>query len=172
MTNLAWAPALWVPNPWPEFPPEPPEPEPPPVSSGIEYDPWEPAVFQHADWTCSCASSAWILNSLGDTQLGGAWDEWDVVNTLREVTYEGAVSPNYGLARADMKDLETMFNPLGYTVDRKRPMYRDDLVGVAGTYPLQINGARLYHHMGARLWARVFFFWRTQPRIGGGSGKS
>ena len=120
------------------------------MSSGIEYDPWEPAVFQHADWTCSCASSAWILNSLGDTQLGGAWDEWDVVNTLREVTYEGAVSPNYGLARADMKDLETMFNSLGYAVDRKRPMYRDDLVGVAGTYPLQINGARLYHHMGAR----------------------
>jgi hypothetical protein len=147
-TNPVWAPALWTPTPWPDFPfvaPE--EPLPP---AGIEYDAWEPAVFQHADWTCSCASSAWILNSLGDDQVEGGWDEWDVVETLRDATYEGAVSPNYGLARADMKDLETMFNELGYAVERRLHVTRDDVVELAGKYPLQINGARLYHHMGAR----------------------
>jgi hypothetical protein len=150
MTNPVWAPALWTPNVWPDFPPEPPDPEPLPSPPGIQYNPWEPAVFQHADWTCSCASSAWLLNSIGDTQLGRSWGEWDVVTRLRDVTYQGAVSPNYGLARADMKDLETMFNSLGYSVDRKRPMVRDDVVAIAGRYPLQINGARWYHHSGAR----------------------
>ena len=76
------------------------------------------------------------------------------MRVLREATYEGAISPNYGLARADMADLETMYRALGYTVDRKQYINSDDLLNVAGTYPLQINGARWYHHTGARAVAR------------------
>jgi hypothetical protein len=49
-----------------------------------------------------------------------------------------------------MCDLETMFNALGYTVQRKQLLNVDDVVRVAGIYPLQINGARWYHHSGAR----------------------
>ena len=75
MTNPPWAPALWSPTPWPPFPEELPPIEPP---LGIDYQPFEPAVFQAADWTCSAASSAWMLNSVGDWQLGRKWDEWDV----------------------------------------------------------------------------------------------
>ena len=37
-TNPVWAPALWVPNPWPELPEEPPYVEPGP---DLDYDPWE-----------------------------------------------------------------------------------------------------------------------------------
>jgi hypothetical protein len=115
-----------------------------------EYDPSTTVVYQSADWTCSCASSAWLLNSVGDGQLGRPWDEWDVVDALRDATYPEAVSPEYGLARADMADLETMFNVLGYAMGRKQYLNVDDVVAVAGRYPLQVNGARWYHHSGAR----------------------
>lgn len=158
MTNPVWAPAMWVPSPFP-LPEQPPPPEP-----GVEYDASEPTVYQTADWTCSCASSAWLLNSLGDDMLGRPWNEWDVVDMLRSATYPGAVSPDYGLARADMYDLETMFNVLGYTVARKQHLSVDDLVQVAGRYPLQINGARWYHHSGARaLGAGVLYLANPSP---------
>lgn len=147
MANPVWAPAVWTPTTWPPFPHVPPEPEPAP---GLEYDPWEPPVIQTADWTCSCASSAWLLNSVGDDRLGREWNEWDVVDALRAATYYGAVSPDYGLARADMYDLEVMFNSLGYSASRKQYLSVDDVVQVAGIYPMQVNGARWYHHSGLR----------------------
>lgn len=141
-----WAPAqAWTPT---EHPPYPPEPQPGPI--GCHYDANTPAVIQTADWTCSCASSAWLLNSVGDDRLGYPWTEWDVVDALRHYTYPGAVDPSYGLARADMYDLETMFNALGYSVQRKQYLSVDDVVRIAGIYPMQVNGARWYHHSGAR----------------------
>lgn len=148
MTNPVWAPALWSPLPFSL--PEDPGPTQPENSDELEYDPWEIGVYQTADWTCSCASSAWLLNAIGDRRLGRRWQEWDVVDALRNATYWGAVTPSYGLARADMADLETMFNSLGYRVDRKQHLSVDDVVVVAGRYALQINGARWYHHSGAR----------------------
>jgi hypothetical protein len=141
----AWWTTVWAPA---ATEPYPPEPEPP--SEGIAYDPSEPAVIQTADWTCSCASSAWLLNSLGDMRLGRKWNEWDVVDSLRAATYYGAVSPDYGLARADMYDLEVMFNALGYRCLRKQYLSQSDILAWAGAYPLQMNGARWYHHTGAR----------------------
>jgi hypothetical protein len=141
-----WAPSRpWTPA---EQPPYPPEPQPGPI--GCTYDRATPPVYQTADWTCSCASSAWLLNSVGDDRLGKPWDEWDVVEALRAATYPGAVTPDYGLARADMYDLEVMFNTLGYTVQRRQHLSVDDVVRVAGIYPMQVNGARWYHHSGAR----------------------
>ena len=147
MTDSLWGPTMWVPNPWPPLPEDPPLAEPPP---DLAYDPWEVGVYQTADWTCACASSAWLLNSIADDRLGRRWQEWDVVNRLREATYPGAVSPSYGLARADMYDLEVMFGTLGYAVQRKQRITLDDLMVVAGKYPLQVNGARWYHHSGLR----------------------
>jgi len=144
--GVTWAPVSpWLPA---SQEPYPPEPQPGPI--GCTYDQTTPAVIQTADWTCSCASSAWLLNSLGDDRLGRAWNEWDVVDHLRAATYPGAVDPAYGLARADMYDLQTMFESLGYTVQRKQYLSVDDVVRVAGIYPLQVNGARWYHHSGAR----------------------
>jgi hypothetical protein len=146
ISAVMWVPSrAWTPT---EQPPYPPEPQPGPI--GCTYDKTTPAVIQTADWTCSCASSAWLLNSLGDDRLGHPWDEWDVVDALRAATYPGAVSPEYGLARADMYDLEVMFNVLGYSVQRKQYLTVDDVVRIAGIYPLQVNGARWYHHTGAR----------------------
>ena len=145
MTRSRWWTPLW--EPW-EVEPYPPDPVPP--DPQVIYDPYVPAVIQTADWTCSCASSAWLLNSLGDYQMGHPWTEWDVVDVLRDATYPGAVDPAYGLARADMYDLEVMFNTLGYSALRKQYLTRDDILAWSGRYPLQINGARWYHHSGAR----------------------
>jgi hypothetical protein len=91
-----------------------------------------------------------LLNAIGDTRLGRKWNEFDVVDSLRAATYPGAVDPAYGLARADMYDLETMFNALGYRCLRKQYLTRDDILAWSGAYPLQMNGARWYHHTGAR----------------------
>jgi hypothetical protein len=143
--TVAWWTPVWVPAAAEPYPPDPEEPD-----TDIDYDPWEPAVIQTADWTCSCASSAWLLNSLGDDRLGRPWNEFDVVDALRAATYYGAVSPDYGLARADMYDLETMFRALGYDVLRKQYLSRADILAWSGRYPLQMNGARWYHHTGAR----------------------
>jgi len=142
-------PEWWTPV-WQATPQEPYPPEPEPPTPGFFYDQWVPAVLQTADWTCSCASSAWLLNSVGNDLYGRPWNEWDVVDLLRQTTYYGAVSPDYGLARADMYDLETMFRSLGYDVRRKQYLTRQDILAWSGTYPLQINGARWYHHSGAR----------------------
>jgi hypothetical protein len=140
-----WSPSrAWTPTP------QPPYPDPSPEEPLAAYDAWTPAVIQTADWTCSCASSAWVFNSLGDGRLGRPWNEWDVVDALRAATYPGAVDPAYGLARADMYDLQVMFEALGYTVERKQHLTVDDVAPVVGRYPLQINGARWYHHSGAR----------------------
>ena len=125
-------------------------------------------------WACTrpptgrvaCASSAWLLNSVGDDRLGRRWQEWDVVNRLREATYPGAVSPSYGLARADMADLETMFGTLGYTVERRQRIGRDDLLELAGKYPMQVNGARWYHHTGLRELGKAWPIWPIQPDPG------
>lgn len=144
MTTAWWTP-IWVATPEESYPPDPQPPE-----QQFQYDPWAPVVLQTADWTCSCASSAWLLNSVGDKRLGRPWNEWDVVNSLRAATYPGAVDPAYGLARADMYDLEVMFNALGYACRRKQYLSRDDILAWSGAYPLQINGARWYHHSGAR----------------------
>ena len=141
----AWWTPVWTPRAVEPYPPEPESP-----AQDFEYDEWTAVVYQTADWTCSCASSAWLLNSIGDGRLGRPWNEWDVVDALRSATYYGAVTPEYGLARADMYDLETMFNSLGYQVLRRQYLGPQDIYAWAGQYPLQINGARLYHHMGAR----------------------
>jgi hypothetical protein len=141
----AWWTPVWKPTPQEPYPPDPETP-----TQEFEYDPWEPAVIQTSDWTCSCASSAWILNSIGDFRLGRKWNEYDVVNALRTATYPGAVDPAYGLARADMYDLEVMFNSLGYTVLRKQYLNRDDILRWSGAYPMQGNGAAWYHHSGFR----------------------
>lgn len=144
MTPSRWAPTgPWISTPWEPIPSEPP-------GAAAWWDPWVPAVIQTADWTCSCASSAWLLNALGDGQLGREWNEWDVVDTLRAATYYGAVSPDYGLARADMYDLEVMFNTLGYDVDRVVHAALSDALALVGTYPTQANGAAWYHHTGMR----------------------
>jgi hypothetical protein len=141
----AWWTTVWAPTPQEPYPPDPEQP-----SQELDYNTWEPAVIQTSDWTCSCASSAWLLNAVGDYRLGRKWGEYDVVDALRAATYWGAVSPDYGLARADMYDLEVMFNSLGYSVLRRQYLTRDDILRWSGAYPLQMNGARWYHHTGAR----------------------
>jgi hypothetical protein len=144
MTSAA---ALWAPPVWTA-----PEPEPPPPDF-LVWQADEPTVYQASDWTCSCAAAAWVMNTLGvpDPVLGGEWTEWSAVSELRRVCGYGAVTPEYGLAYADMSELEEMYRAQGLLTERRINVGFWELASdVAGLYPGQLNGARWFHHAGLR----------------------
>ena len=131
----------WAPEPWPE--PTPPAP-------GFTFDRGEPAVRQSADWTCSCASMAWVMNALSvDAPSGGKWNEWTGVDELRRICGYSAVSPEYGLAYGNGQDLQTVYEVYGFVVQRQSVGW-PDLAYLCELGIGQIGGARLYHWMGVR----------------------
>jgi hypothetical protein len=138
-----WAPPVWAaPDPGPA---------PPDI---LVWNRQEPTVMQTASWTCSCASAASVMNSLGvprpDGQLG-RWDEWTAVEELRRLCGYAAVTPEYGLAYADMSQLEVMYQAQGLeTIRWQETSFWSIAVDIAGQYPGQMNGARWYHHTGLR----------------------
>lgn len=135
-------PTVWVPPQW--IIPRPDEPT-------LDFNRNEPAVIQNEDWTCSCASMAWVMNALGvPAPSGGKWNEYDAVDELRRITYDGAVSPSYGLANANGQDLEEVYR--AYSFDVRRLAYPD---WATTAYVLertigQMGGARWYHWTGLR----------------------
>jgi hypothetical protein len=135
-------PTVWTPPDW--VPPRPDVPT-------LEFDRNEPAVIQTADWTCSCAALAWVMNALGvEAPDGGKWDEWVGVEELRRVAGANAVSPSYGLAYASGVDLEAVYYDYGFKVTRVA--YPD---WATTSYVLertigQMGGARWYHWTGVR----------------------
>jgi hypothetical protein len=140
--------ALWAP---PSY--APPEPEPPPPDV-LVWSRDEPAVIQSASWTCSCASAAWVMNTMGVPKpdgSGGKWNEWTAVDELRRLCGYSAVTPEYGLAYADMSQMEVMYQAQGLeTIRWLETDFWGVATGVAGQFPGQMNGARWYHHSGLR----------------------
>lgn len=129
----------WAPDPWPE-----------PAPPAFDFDRNEPAVIQSADWTCSCASLAWVMNALGvEAPDGGKWDEWDGVNELRRLCGYSAVSPDYGLAYGNGQDLERVYNAYGFSVVRQAVGW-PDLAYFCELGVGQLGGARWYHWSGLR----------------------
>jgi hypothetical protein len=131
-----WQPAPWVP------------PNDPPV---LEFQRGERAVRQDADWTCSCAALAWVMNALGvEAPTGGKWDEWDGVNELRRIAGPLAVTADYGLARASGVDLEAVYNAYGFACERIIDASWADLAYLCDLGIGQLGGARWYHWTGVR----------------------
>ena len=139
---------LWAPVQWTA-----PEPEPPPPDQ-LAWNRDEPTVFQTVSWTCSCAAAAWVMNSLGvptPRRDAAKWNEWTAVDELRRICGDRAVSPEYGLAFADMHQMERMYQAQGLeTIRWQETSFWGIAGGVAGQYPGQMNGARWYHHAGLR----------------------
>ncbi|MBO0884499.1 MAG: hypothetical protein J2P17_30035 [Mycobacterium sp.] len=122
---------------------------------------------QTADWTCSCASLAWVMNALGvGAPSGGKWDEWDGVNELRRLCGYSAVSPDYGLAYGNGQDLETVYNEYGFSVQRTPGI---DWASLAQQVTLsigQMSGGRWYHWTGLRAYdadADIFYLANPAP---------
>jgi hypothetical protein len=135
-------PTIWQPEPWP-LPSEPP---------ALQFDRLEPRVDQSADWTCSCASLAWVMNALGvaDPASGRRWDEWTAVSELHRIAGQAAVTPQYGLAYASGVDLERVYNAHGYACERVLDASWADLAYLCDLGVGQIGGARWYHWSGLR----------------------
>ena len=143
--------ALWTPNrPWE------PDPWPGPQPGGFAPNRDEPAVRQSADWTCSAASLAWVMNACGIPAPGTGvitpkkWDEWDGVDLIRTVGGPGAVTPEYGLAWANGKDLEQAYTEYGFRVLRQEDIGWPDLAYWCALGVGQLGGARWYHWTGVR----------------------
>ena len=132
----------------------------------------EPAVMQTTEWTCSCASAASVMNSLGvprPDDRPGKWDEWTAVEELRRICGYAAVTPEYGLAYADMHQLEQMYQAQGLeTVRWGQTDYWTIASGVAGQFPAQMNGRRWYHHTGVRGFdGAALLLWNPAPSYKG-----
>jgi hypothetical protein len=135
-------PAQWTPPAW-----EIPRPEEPTVT----FDRNEPAVYQQQDWTCSCASMAWVMNALGvPSPGGGKWNEYDAVDELRRITSPGAVSPSYGLANGSGIDLVSVYHAYGYEVRSFAWPDWATIEYVLERTIAQMGGARWYHWSGVR----------------------
>jgi hypothetical protein len=135
-------PRVWEHEPWPE-------PVDPPL---LQFDRQEPRVDQTANWTCACASLAWVMNALGEPAPddGGKWNEWTAVVELRRVAGDRAVTPEYGLAWASGVDLELLYNTYGYACERLLDASWADLVYLCDLGVGQLGGARWYHWSGLR----------------------
>ena len=131
----------WAPEPWPE--PTPPAP-------GFTFDRGEPAVRQSADWTCSCASMAWVMNALGvDAPDGGKWNEWTGVDELRRICGYLRCHPTTGWPTATGRTSRRSTTRTASRVQRQAVGW-PDLAYLCELGVGQVGGARLYHWMGVR----------------------
>jgi hypothetical protein len=111
-----------------------------------------PTVLQSADWTCSCASMAWVMNALRvPSPDGGAWNEFHAVNELRRITgVYGAVTPEYGLAYGNGSQLEQVYRAYGFEVSRVPGVDWWAAAGMSSNFIGQFGGGRWYHWTAVR----------------------
>jgi hypothetical protein len=129
---------------------------PPPIlAPEVSPDRRYPPVIQTADWTCSCASLAWVMSALGvpspSRGQGFAWTEWDGVAEVRRCSgSQIAVDPSYGLAYGNGQDLEATYHEYGFEVDRRLVMDWYEAALLSARFIGQFGGGRWYHWTGAR----------------------
>lgn len=98
------------------------------------FDPETPAVLQPNDWSCSIASTQWLLRSIGRQP---SWD-W-----LVAMMVPGLVDDREGLHRGDGQTLARFIQEqYGYPAGNLGEVGWDDVRGRAGTTPLALGGRR------------------------------
>jgi hypothetical protein len=130
---------------------------PPVIPPGVSPDKNYPVVIQSADWTCSCASLAWVMSALGvpspSRGNGYAWDEWDGVREVRRCAgTDSAVDPSYGLAYGSGIALESTYRAYGFSVIRQVGIDWTSAAMYSARYVGQFGGGRWYH------WSAVRWF--------------
>ncbi len=98
------------------------------------------AVRQTADWTCSAAALAWVLQS-----VGVAANQDDVVARLGP----NRIDPSIGLHDASGAGLADVARSYGLEAGNGAVDY-DQVLGMAGSVPLAIGGINFYHWTGVR----------------------
>jgi hypothetical protein len=137
-----------------------------PIPEDLNPDKYFPAVIQSADWTCSCASASWIMNSLGvpSPSGGSVWNEWDGVNELRRVTGQyGSVTPQYGLQYGSGSQLALLFEDYGFRVSRIIDVDWWMAADMSTRYIGQFGGGRWYHWTAVRFYDPAGIFELANP---------
>jgi hypothetical protein len=93
-------------------------------------------VRQRYSWNCSCASTSWVLQSMG---FGISQD--DVIARLGP----GRVNPTYGLMDGSGAALEALITEVtGWSCGRGYLSY-DQVYSLAGVYPMALGLHGMYH---------------------------
>lgn len=95
---------------------------------------------QETDWTCSAATMAWMLRSLGRDMT-----ERDAVDLLGE-----AINETDGLRYASGTELAGTILGLGYKAKRIDPATFDDVIALCAHGPVGMGGRDFYHWVGVR----------------------
>jgi hypothetical protein len=102
------------------------------------YNPSTPPVLQNKPWDCSCATTAWMLQSMGRTE-----SQDDVIAALGP----SQVNPSVGLTDGSGAALAALITRLtGYPCQLETLSFEHAL-SLAGKYPIGLGFAGMYHWM-------------------------
>ena len=102
----------------------------------VWWDPSVPPVRQTKSWNCSCASTAWVLQSMGH-----ALTQDDVIARLGQAQ----VNPTYGLMDGSGAALKRLIEEeTGWPCGMGYLSFHEAL-SLAGTYPLALGFRGMYH---------------------------
>lgn len=114
-----------------------------PMPTTITYDPSVPAVRQTDPWSCSVASTAFMLHSIG---IRNTYPALEV-----PMVQDGIVSPTLGLLDGSGGALaDWLARTYGVTAHHERPADWDWLLQVAGYMPIALGSGSLYHWVAVR----------------------
>lgn len=107
-------------------------------NSAANFNPDTPAVVQTNGWTCSCASAAWMLQSMG---IQASAD--DVVTALH-----GGVNSDQGLLDGSGSGLASALKNTFGVAATSSPITFDEALSIAGKQPLQCGSSAWDHWTG------------------------
>lgn len=128
---------LLLESPRPPPAPLPPEPEPP---TRHPYDPLHPTEFQDLDWTCSAASLAWALSSVGRPT-----SEQQAVSLLH-----GRIDNKVGLYDRTGRGICDALSTIGVQAVPRAVDWADVTMLADGNQPIMMGGVGWYHWSGLR----------------------
>lgn len=112
-----------------------------PHASALSYNPQTPAVVQSGQWQCSCASTAWLLNSVGIAATQNDVVAWLGGDAAGDALPGGKVDANVGLHNHTGADLAALLSSIGLPAHYGAL----DFYGVqqhADHFPVLIGGVR------------------------------
>lgn len=113
------------------------------VEPAMTFDPTIPRVAQQLTWSCSVATTTWLLQTLGQDAT---------LPAMRQAMLAaGLVTPELGLLDGDGSTLaEWLTRTYALDAHAKSPVTFEWVSERAGQMPLGIGGARWYHWVGVR----------------------
>lgn len=100
------------------------------------WNPATPAVIQQYSWNCSCASTSWVLQSMGKDV-----SQFDVINHLGPTRVNSTV----GLCDGTGAALAALIQQVTDWPTGCQSVTFDEVFSLAGTYPMALGFHGMYH---------------------------